>query len=610
MLWSKEGELKMTSRRSFIKSSTAIGASMLLPGMRTRKSWAHTIPSLIDARSIPKYVNALPNPLDPSFIFNPTTPAGTHYEIAIAQTQQNILGPGFPDTTVWGYGNALQSTTYPGRSFVVRRDQQINVHWKNELVDGQGNALPHLFPVDSTLHWADPLQAGRIEGPYLGPVPVVSHVHGGNTPADSDGHPDAWFTPHNTHVGRLFNPHPFTYPNDQEAGTVWYHDHALGITRLNVYAGLAGFYIIRDENEDKLIADRNLPTGPYEIPLAIQDRMFTAAGQLFYPTSDPELPPEVPNPSVLPEFFGQVMLVNGKAWPVLDVEPRQYRFRIVNGCDSRFLALMLTSDQTFVQIGTDLGFLDAPVKVPRLLLGTGERADVILDFHGLHGKTIFMRNDAKTPFPDGDPVDPHTTGQVMAFRVSKHHNHSIPLTKLPDDLRPVSGPFTGPGSAVKTRRLLLFEGLDKFGRLQTMLGTVRHNSPNNGTLLWDDPITEQPRLGDVEVWEVYNTTVDAHPIHMHLVAFQVLDRQRFRGMIDAKAMAEGSTGGILSDIRLRGAVRPPEPNETGPKDTVLMYPGHVTRIAAKFTREGEYVWHCHILSHEDHEMMRPYQVVI
>ena len=143
-----------------------------------------------------------------------------------------------------------------------------------------------------------------------------------------------------------------------------------------------------------------------------------------------------------------------------------------------------------------------------------------------------------------------------------------------------------------------------------MLGTVRQNSPNNGTLLWDDPITEKPGLGDVEVWEVYNTTVDAHPIHLHLVAFQVLDRQRFRGMIDAKAMAEGSTGGILSDIRLRGAVRPPEPNETGPKDTVLMYPGHVTRIAAKFTREGEYVWHCHILSHEDHEMMRPYQVVI
>ena len=354
----------MTSRRSFIKSSTAIGASMLLPGIGTRKSWAHPIPSLIDADSIPKYVNPLPNPLDPSFIFNPTTLGGTHYEIAIAQTRQNILGPGLPDTTVWGYGNALQSTTYPGRSFVVRRDQQINVQWKNKLVNGHGNALPHLFPVDSTLHWADPLQAGRIEGPYLGPVPVVTHVHGGNTPADSDGHPDAWFTPHNTHVGRLFNPHPFTYPNDQEAGTVWYHDHALGITRLNVYAGLAGFYIIRDENEDKLIADRNLPTGPYEIPLAIQDRMFTAAGQLFYPTSDPDFPPGVPNPSVLPEFFGQVMLVNGKAWPLLDVEPRQYRFRIVNGCDSRFLALMLTSSLTFTQIGTDLGFLDAPVKVP------------------------------------------------------------------------------------------------------------------------------------------------------------------------------------------------------------------------------------------------------
>jgi spore coat protein A len=252
--------------------------------------------------------------------------------------------------------------------------------------------------------------------------------------------------------------------------------------------------------------------------------------------------------------------------------------------------------------------MDAPVSVPQLILGPGERADVLIDFRELAGKQVIMRNFGKAPFPDGDPVDPETTGQIMAFRVSLPLNVSQPYTKLPDDLRPISGPYTGPGRAKKTRRLLLFEGTDRFGRLQTMLGVVKRHSDEDGTRLWDDPITETPRLNDVEIWEVYNTTADAHPIHVHLVAFQLLSRRRFTGIIEPKPMREGSTGGILTKIKLRGRAKPPNANETGPKDTVQMYPGEVTRIAAKFDREGEYVWHCHILSHEDNEMMRPYRV--
>lgn len=589
--------LRPVPRRTFLKLTAAAGvAALVAPRSLASRVSAADGSGALDPLSQPMFVNPLPNPLDPSFVFQPTTPGGDHYEIGVRQFGQP-LGLRDPSTgaplltTVWGYGSGNQPATYPGRSFVVRRDQPITVRWTNDLVSPAGTALPHLLPIDTSLHWA--LMDSNPPYPQSG-VPVVTHLHGGHNRSDSDGLPDAWFTPGFVKKGRLFN-EVYSYYNDQEAATLWYHDHALGITRLNVYAGLAGFFILRDDNEDALVAAHQLPAGPYEIPLVIQDRMFDAFGQLLYPFEREE-PNEPPEPTVLPEFFGDIILVNGQAWPYLEVEPRQYRFRLLNGSDSRFYSLHLSSGQPFHQVGTDDAFLDAPVTLNRLTISPGERQDVILDFSdaALWGSTVVLRNNARAPFPKGDAVDPRTVGQIMAFKVTRPLDASVyPMTTLPTDLRPVYGPIVALPAPVTTRKLLLFESEDEFGRILPLLGTTE-----DGGLAWSDEITENPGLHDTEVWEIHNSTEDAHPIHLHEVAFRLLDRQKFR--------ADQEESGALSNIRYLGQPKPPEPNEVGWKDTVQMFPGEVTRIVARFDLPGEYVWHCHILSHEDHDMMRRY----
>jgi len=573
----------MFTRRQFLKAGALTGAGLALPWRAgVGKAYAdEPMLPLLDPTTQPRFVNPLPIPaaIDAT--------AGGFYEILISQFEQS-LGLYHPITgvplmtTVWGYNGA-----YPGPTFVAMKDVPINVKWRNELSTG-GTPLPHLLPVDTTVHWANP--SGW---PATG-VPVVTHLHGGHSEDASDGLPDQWFTPGFALTGADWVKDTYTYDNDQRAATLWYHDHALGITRLNVYAGLAGFYLLRDAEELGLITDGHLPAGPYELGLAIQDRMFLDDGSLFIP-SMPEVE-EGPEPSVLPEFFGDFILVNGKAWPYLDVEPRQYRFRLLNGSDSRFYHLYLSSGHPFLQIGTDQGLLHAPVALNRLTLGPGERADVVIDFSDprLAGQTIVMKNNARAPFPKGDTADPRTVGQIMAFRVVKPLDPNFPLTPLPSQL--LSSPLAPLVQTGPTRRLLLFEGEDGFGRLQPSLGTT-----GGGMLMWGDPITEHVNLNDVEVWEVFNTTEDAHPIHIHLVSFRILSRQKFRATQD---LMDGS----LTNIRLLGQPKPPEPNEVGWKDTAQMFPGEVTRVIAKFDRPGKYVWHCHILSHEDHEMMRPYDI--
>jgi spore coat protein A, manganese oxidase len=396
--------------------------------------------------------------------------------------------------------------------------------------------------------------------------------------------------------------------NDQDAATLWYHDHTLGMTRLNVYAGPAGFYLQRGGDRD--LAPGILP-GPapalgdlpgtryYEIPIAIQDRSFKndGTGSLFYPDSreffdgfaGPYVPASDVPPIWNPEFFGDTMVVNGRTWPFLEVEPRRYRFRFLNGCNSRFVIIKFSDPNiTFWQIGADGGFLPAPVQLGQLLLSPAERADVIVDFTGLAvGTQIVLQNiGPDEPFGGGIPgvdfpvADPSTTGQVMAFRV-------VPLT-APDTSTPpnqlVLPNYSPLGPATNTRQVSLNEeeselpGFD--GPVAALLGT------HNGTptpLDWSDAITENPAVGATEVWEMYNFTADAHPIHIHEVQFEVVDRQPFGG-----------------------ASRGPEPSETGVKDTVIAYPGEITRVKALFDRPGLFVWHCHIVEHEDNEMMRPY----
>ncbi len=569
-----------------------------------------------DARLIQKFVNPLP--IVPRLDL--TNPTGT-VDMYMGQGLHDFgLLPGTPlNATVWGYNTNSSVFGYLGPTIVAKENNQLNIQWHNNLP----NTYP--LPLDETLHWAYAGHMG-MQSMYnitQDGVPAVPHLHGGNTESASDGLPEAWWSSITNVTGADFVKTLYTYDNNQEAATIWYHDHALGITRLNVYMGLAAFYFLRDDNEFNMIANNQLPSGAYEIEMAIQDKMFYPNGQLAYPDMPwmnmPGFAPWAGGPSVQPEFFGEVITVNGKAWPVLDVEPRKYRFRILNGSDSRFYNMTLSTNAKTVKpfwwtiIGSDQGFLNAPLSQRELLIAPGERYDVVVDFSdpALRGQTIIVRNNAKTPFPNGVTVNPNTTGQIMAFRVGT--TPVVDPVVLPATLRPAPVATLIPNN---TRKLMLFEGMDEFGRMQPMLGTIDPTNPNpdlDGTLMWNDPTTEKPIFGSTEVWEVYNATVDAHPMHLHLVQFQILDRQKFSATVLPKMnMAHNhsmSMGGKLTNIKLKGKATKPGIYEAGWKDTGIMYPGEVTRIIAKFERIGEYAWHCHILSHEDHEMMRRFEVV-
>jgi spore coat protein A len=603
----------MFPRRHFLGFAGGAAAGILLPASARPRGGRARSKSVqpLDPLTQPRFVNPLPNLLAPGYVYRPTgTDPKTRtplFDIQVKQVQHDagLVDPATGKRlqhTAWAYGTALQAAVSPGYSFELRQGQPVKVRFSNELY---GTTYPPSVPVDQTIHWADPLNGGNpANRPYTGPVPLVAHQHGGDTESLSDGLPDGWATPGNDIRGRLFSP-IYTYDNRQEATQLWYHDHTAGVTRLNVYMGLAGNYFIRDANEDAL----SLPKAPYEVALMIQDRSFLANGELFYDAEDPETP-GLPNPSHLPENFGDVILVNGVAWPQLEVEPRKYRLRMLNASDSRVYDMSLSNGMPFVQIGSDLGLLNAPVDLSVLSLAPGERADIILDFARMQGQTIIVGNSAAAPYPDGDPVDVPTAGQLMAFRVNQPLSR-VPDRPLPANLRPVSGPVPKIAQAARTRKILLYEGTDSRGRLQTMGGIVDPSRPAlNGTLVFTDPITENPQVGDTEIWEFYNTTADAHPIHMHLVDFRVLNRQQFDGTITPKTNSDGSEGGVLDErsIKFHGTPRTPSKGEAGKKDTAKMFPGEVTRVAAKFTRPGEYLFHCHILSHEDHEMMRPYFV--
>lgn len=501
--------------------------------------------------TVPKFVDLLPRPAV-------LQPVGTQdgeplFEVRMLQVEQQ-LHRDFRPTTVWGYEG-----TYPGPTIEARRNRPIRVRYLNEL------PTTHLLPVDTSVHGADPFRPE---------VRTVVHLHDGNTPPEFDGHPDAWFTPGLTTNGPLFTTNLFRYPNRQPPTTLWYHDHAVGITRLNVYAGLAAFYLLRSRREERL----RLPSGQFEVPLVFQDRTFNADASLFYP------------PTIVPEFFGNTNLVNGKVWPFLEVEPRRYRFRFLNGANARFYNLKLDPPLRMVQIGVDGGFLRRPVRRREILLGPAERADVIIDFTGHAGATFTLTNDARTPFPDGDAPDANTS-LVMQFRVT------LPLSgrdrsRIPQKLP--AGPFPRRADVVRVRDLTLNEREDDMGRVLPLLG-IRDIHGRPLPLTWGDSTTEMPRLGDVEIWRLINTTADTHPIHPHLVRFLILDRQPFDV---ARLEATGEL--VFTGRRVRAAA-----NERGLKDTVRANPGEVTRFLVRFGDfAGEYVWHCHILEHEDHEMMR------
>jgi spore coat protein A len=502
------------------------------------------------------------------------------------RTLQKKLHRDLPATHLWGYNGM-----YPSPTFEARRGQPIAVRWENDLPDR------HFLPIDPTIHGAEPT---------VPTVRTVVHLHGHKVLPDSDGYPEAWFTNDFRGTGPFFKTKVYHYPNEQQATTLWYHDHALGITRLNVYAGLGGgMYLLRDDHEDSL----GLPSGRHEIPLVIQDRFFNPDGSLLYPTQAPDRggDPDTRVPPIwIPEFFGDTVLVNGTIWPFLEVEPRKYRFRMLNASNARVYRMTLQQSDhngqplgrpgpAFTQIGSDGGLLPAPVRLTQLLFAPAERLDLVIDFSGLQGKNFVLSNDAPAPFPDGDDTIPP---DIMVFKVNQRLQGSD-RSRVPSVLNSV--PLLNPVNAVATRDLVLSE-IDSALPFENPVMAMINDAH------WDDPITETPRAGTTEVWRIINTTGDAHPIHIHLVQFQILDRRPFD--------LDQYPGALV----YTGPAEAPAPNERPAwKDTVISLPATVTRIIMRFDlpstahpRPGDtfrYVFHCHILEHEENEMMRPYSVL-
>jgi spore coat protein A len=674
----------MVSRRSFLKLSAA-GTLALYASAQGRylpRAFAQLRGGTLDPEDVLKYQTPLliPPVMPKARIIMQRGKPVDYYEISMRQFKQQVLPAGLPQTTVWGYGavsaaskKGLLIHNAPSLTIEASWNSPVRVKWINDLVGTDGTFLPHLLPVDPTLHWANPPGGteqrdsrptfGSTPERYSGPVPIVTHVHGAVGVGDeSDGYAEAWYLPNvqapegYATVGTWYNYFAakalqkfeavwgagfatFEYPNHNRASTIWYHDHALGMTRLNVYAGPAGFYIVRGgPGSDAAVLDSRSGTpavlpGPapkegdqffppkktyYEIPVAIQDRSFNADGALFYPDTraffdeftGPFIPDSNVSPIWNPEFFGNMIMVNGNTWPFQTVEQRRYRFRFLNGCQSRFLILDFSGipGVEVWQIGNEGGFLAAPVNITanhgnRLLMGLAERADVIVDFTNVPTDRFVLANvGPDEPFGGGEPpgdfdaADPDSTGQILEFRV-------VPAA-APDPTTPpqflVLPPITPLPPEAVTRRLALMEMMSDVhdGPSEAMLGTVdADDMPQE--LMWSEPITENPNTGDTEVWEFYNFTADAHPMHVHEVAFEVVNRQ---------ALVTNADGEAEPPARLDGDPRSPEAWEMGLKDTVIAYPGEVTRIKAKFDNPGTFVWHCHIVEHEDNEMMRPYRI--
>lgn len=554
-------------------------------------------------------------------------------------------------TPVWGYGGVAEDAvtktplgyvrSSPGPSFEAVRGIPIQVKWQNKITS------PQMFPVDPTLHWANPNTVDMPMPPFptyppgfpqaQSPVPLVTHLHGGEVQSDFDGGPDEWFTWNGIHgpaYSTLEKTDPnaavYYYPNEQQPTTLWYHDHALGVTRINVMSGLAGFYLIREPNNTTDYVAPLLPTGKYEVPLVIQDRTFYADGSFWFPTVGT-------NPDVHPywslAFFGNTIMVNGKVWPNMNVERGQYRLRLLDGSNARFYTISFIDTQTntllpFIQIGSDGGYLKTAVTLTELTISPAERADVLVDFSGLApGTKILLKNSAKAPFPGGTPVDPLTVGQIMQFTVTTDEGFK-PAT-LPTLLNPtLTGPtFPNLPLPTKQRILTLYEVDSPIGALTVLLNGQK----------WASDITELPKVGTTEDWVIVDLTMDSHPIHLHLVQFQIVSRQKISAEYsdDWIALQRQQLGNVTAmppwpldfipkelpvEPYLQGAPTPTPPNEQGWKDTVQMNPFEVTVIRARWasqdgspytfdaTQGPGYVWHCHILDHEDNEMMRPYRV--
>lgn len=470
----------MQSRRDFLKLALAGGAALALP--RPALAWADSL-AAVEPFQVPLRI---PRVLAPT-----RTTDERDYFVTVMRPARRRLLPN-KRTPVWSFDGQ-----FPGPTIKVKRGREAVVRRVNQLGD-----------------------------------PVTIHLHGGRVPASSDGHPLDLIQP-----GRHKD---YVYPNEQEAATLWYHDHTHHQSSRNVYRGLAGLYVIEDPAEEEL----GLPSGEYDVPLVLQDRKFRRDGSFRFRDSHEDV-------------LGSVFLVNGRPMPFFEVANRKYRFRILNASNSRGYELALSSGEPLIQIASDQGLLAAPTPAATIPLWTAERAEVVIDFSKYPVGTRVVLGDRT------GSSDPASAAPLVAFDVVREEADD---SSLPMMFRPIQRILTG---TVEREFALEFD----FDRQMWEI---------NGKVFDPNRIDVKPRLGDTEIWTFRNLSNVTHPMHVHLVRFQVLDRNGL----------------------------PPSPNEMGWKDTVRVGESEVVRVAMTFEgHTGRYMFHCHNLAHEDHSMMGQMKVV-
>lgn len=551
-------------------------------------------------------------------ILHPSKMDEQRYRLRIHMRPAQVqLHSELPPSELWTYEGSL-----PGPTIEVLRGQYVQIEWINALPADQPYPVTAVTAPDGSQN--EPGCSGRpLNHTVATLLPwTVVHLHGGRTAAGSDG-----WTENASLCGQGTTN---DYTNDQQATLLWYHDHAMGITRFNVYAGLAGLYVIRDAEEAAL----SLPADLYEVPLLLQDRNLDTApdgsltGRLLHKVEDGTM-----------EFFGPFTLVNGIIWPYLLVEARQYRLRLLNGSNARIYRLMLLNEsgtavhEHIKQIGTDGGLLGQPVDIPRdgLVLAPAERADLIVDFRAVRGQRLTLVNTAGAPFdnspatqspgmPDPENRLPHP--EVMEFRVSSQSVNDpffLPTTlsrsyrRLESDRLPPAHQRRVVAMVEYPKGMLIFQELaevpDKDAAVGAALMVIedeRGKTRRYRTIArqFEDRVNWFVAYGSTEVWSILNLTEDTHPFHVHLVQFQALSRDLY-----TKDGFHPETGATTASIRFQehGTL---DANELGWKDTVRVNPGEMVSIVATFDGfTGRYMYHCHILEHEDHDMMRPFLVM-
>lgn len=492
-----------------------------------------------------------------------------------------------PPSRVFAYGRSERKATVPGPSIEAMSGVETYVRWENHL------PARHIFTIDKSLQAASPSEG----------VPTVVHLHGSVSEPPSDGNARAWYTRGFQQKGDKWTKEVYRYHNARTTGNMWYHDHALGFTRLNLLAGLVGAYkVVNPALEHPF----RLPKKTFDRQLVVMDKSFTKSGRIYINSTgdNPSIHPEWQ-----PEYFGDVVIVNGKAWPYMKVQRRKYRFRIINTSNARFYRFALDNGMGFTQIGADSFYFEKPVQLKEILVAPSEIIDVILDFAKSKANHVIMTNSAVYPFPDGDPVNDRN-GKVMKFVIGRRRVKDE--ARIPTRLVRVEK--LQPQQASASRYIVLYE-------YDSPTGDPTHLLLN--FVDFTAPVTEKPKHGTTEIWRVVNLTPDNHPLHIHVAAFQVLSQQKLDRIDELAACALKHKGveACHVDSYATGAAELPPANEAGWKNVFKMQPSYVTTILVRFSLidmrpfpfdpsvEPGYAYHCHILDHEDNDMMRPYSIL-